>query len=86
MEELTTILENLKDKQRVTEQVVESTKQRCQDIKEHLKTNETYRHISHLEEKLNDLINEKNVLQNSVEQSRKVEKRKLILFFAFQLN
>lgn len=70
MEQLTNNLDELMKKKSVTEGVVKESLKRTQDIKEHLRSNETYRQISHLEEKLTDLIKESKVLQESVNESR----------------
>lgn len=71
MEELTTELEELKKKQRSTDNVVEEARKRNADVKEQLRSNDTYRQISHLEERLTDLIKENQVLQNSLDQIRR---------------
>lgn len=70
MEELTNRLEELSKKKAVTENVVKESQKRTHELKEHLRSNETYRQISHLEEKLTDLIKESKVLQESVDESR----------------
>ncbi|XP_031631597.1 putative leucine-rich repeat-containing protein DDB_G0290503 isoform X2 [Contarinia nasturtii] len=57
-DETSSRLEDLKHKQRVTENVVEEAQQRNEEIKEQLKSNDNYRQISHLEERLSDLIDE----------------------------
>lgn len=55
-DELSAQLEDLKHKKRITSDVVKEAERRNDEIKEQLKSNENYRHISHLEEKLSDLI------------------------------
>lgn len=70
MEELTNALEELQKKKTVTANVVKESHKRTHELKEHLRSNETYRQISHLEEKLTDLIKESKVLQESVNESR----------------
>uniref|UniRef100_A0A182PNF5 Uncharacterized protein n=1 Tax=Anopheles epiroticus TaxID=199890 RepID=A0A182PNF5_9DIPT len=67
MNELTLILQNMEDKKRVTENVVEESRNRNHEIKVNLKSNDTYRQISHLEDKLVDLMKENKVLQEAVE-------------------
>lgn len=74
MEELMTRLEEIKNKKRVTENVVEEAMKTNKEIKDHLRSNETYRQLSHLEDKLTDLIKENKILQESVEQSQMVSK------------
>ncbi|EDS41728.1 conserved hypothetical protein [Culex quinquefasciatus] len=71
MSELTGTLQELEDKKRVTENVVDEAKKRNQEIKINLKSNETYRQISHLEDKLVDLIKENKSMQDVVEQLQK---------------
>ncbi|XP_055536031.1 intraflagellar transport protein 74 homolog isoform X1 [Wyeomyia smithii] len=68
MNELTEVLQELEDKKRVTENVVDEARKRNQEIKIELKSNETYRQISHLEDKLIDLIKENKGLQEIVDQ------------------
>ncbi|CAO1344916.1 unnamed protein product [Diamesa hyperborea] len=70
-EELSTNLQELKDKKRVTENVVHDAQKRNKSIKDVLKSNETYRQISHLEDKLSDLTKENKVLQEMVEELNK---------------
>ncbi|XP_053685991.1 intraflagellar transport protein 74 homolog [Sabethes cyaneus] len=70
MNELTEVLQELEDKKRVTENVVDEANKRNQEIKIELKSNETYRQISHLEDKLVDLMKENKGLQEIVEQLR----------------
>lgn len=65
-------LEDLKQKRRITENVVEEAQQRIEDVKEQLKSNENYRQISHLEEKLTDFMEENKTLQETFDQLRKV--------------
>lgn len=71
MSELSSVLQELEDKKRVTENVVDEARKRNQEIKINLKSNETYRQISHLEDKLVDLIKENKSLQDFVEQLQK---------------
>lgn len=66
------ILDDLKSKKRVTEKVLNEAKERNQMIKGQLKGNETYRQISHLEEKCNDLIREQKFYRTSIDESVKV--------------
>ncbi|ETN65728.1 coiled-coil domain containing 2 [Anopheles darlingi] len=68
MNELTSVLQQLDDKKRVTDNVVEEARNRNQEIKINLKSNETYRQISHLEDKLVDLMKGNKTLQEDVEQ------------------
>lgn len=72
LEELSTILEELRDRKRVTESVVEDMEKRNYEIKENLRANETYRQISHLEEKLGDMIKDNKTLQMAVDELIKV--------------
>ncbi|CRK99903.1 CLUMA_CG013206, isoform A [Clunio marinus] len=67
-EELSTNLQELKDKKRVTENVVQDSERRNQAIKESLRNNETYRQIQHMEEKLNDFIKDNKLLQRIVDE------------------
>ncbi|XP_058461923.1 intraflagellar transport protein 74 homolog [Malaya genurostris] len=71
MNELTGALQELEDKRRVTENVVEEARKRNQEIKINLKSNDTYRQISHLEDKLLDLMKENKTLQEVVDQLQK---------------
>nr|XP_040226510.2 intraflagellar transport protein 74 homolog [Anopheles coluzzii] len=66
MNELTTILQEMEDKKRVTENVVDEARNRNHEIKINLKSNDTYRQISHLEDKLIDLMKDNKVLQETV--------------------
>ncbi|XP_053665018.1 intraflagellar transport protein 74 homolog [Anopheles marshallii] len=68
MNDLTSILQELEDKKRVTENVVDESRNRNHEIKVSLKSNDTYRQISHLEDKLVDLMKENKVLQETVDQ------------------
>ncbi|XP_050092061.1 intraflagellar transport protein 74 homolog [Anopheles aquasalis] len=68
MNELTSVLQELEDKKRVTDNVVEEARNRNQELKINLKSNETYRQISHLEDKLVDLMKGNKTLQEDVEQ------------------
>ncbi|KAL9705728.1 hypothetical protein quinque_009246 [Culex quinquefasciatus] len=79
MSELTGTLQELEDKKRVTENVVDEAKKRNQEIKINLKSNETYRQISHLEDKLVDLIKENKSMQDVVEQLQKAESKLKVL-------
>ncbi|XP_055591662.1 intraflagellar transport protein 74 homolog [Uranotaenia lowii] len=71
MSDLSGTLQELEDKKRVTENVVDEAQKRNQEIKINLKSNETYRQISHLEDKLIDLMKENKNLQEVVEQLQK---------------
>ncbi|KAG4069090.1 hypothetical protein HA402_008401 [Bradysia odoriphaga] len=71
MEEMAAKLEELKKKERVTESVVQEARKRNAEIKEKLRSNENYRQISHLEEKLTDLIKENKILEESLLQTKK---------------
>uniref|UniRef100_A0A182WTK1 Intraflagellar transport 74 n=1 Tax=Anopheles quadriannulatus TaxID=34691 RepID=A0A182WTK1_ANOQN len=66
MNELTTILQEMEDKKRVTENVVDEARNRNHEIKINLKSNDTYRQISHLEDKLIDLMKDNKVLQETL--------------------
>uniref|UniRef100_A0A182QQ25 Uncharacterized protein n=1 Tax=Anopheles farauti TaxID=69004 RepID=A0A182QQ25_9DIPT len=66
MNDLTSILQEMEDKKRVTENVVEEARNRNQEIKISLRSNDTYRQISHLEDKLVDLMKENKILQEVV--------------------
>ncbi|XP_053674008.1 intraflagellar transport protein 74 homolog [Anopheles nili] len=68
MNDLSSVLQELEDKKRVTENVVEEARNRNNEIKINLKSNETYRQISHLEDKLVDLLKENKTLQEVVNQ------------------
>lgn len=70
-------LQDLKHKKKVTENVVHEAQQRNEEIKEQLKTNENYRQISHLEERLSDLIDETKSSTTILDQLQKVS----IFFF-----
>lgn len=72
LEEISVKLVDVKYKKRVTENVVEEAQQRNEDVKEQLKSNDNYRQISHLEEKLNDFMEENKSLQETFDQLRKV--------------
>ena len=72
MVELTSKLDELKHKKRVTEDVVAEAERRNDEIKDQLRNNENYRQISHLEEKLTDLTDESKTLQDSYEQMKHV--------------
>uniref|UniRef100_A0A182HX00 Uncharacterized protein n=1 Tax=Anopheles arabiensis TaxID=7173 RepID=A0A182HX00_ANOAR len=72
MNELTTILQEMEDKKRVTENVVDEARNRNHEIKINLKSNDTYRQISHLEDKLIDLMKDNKVLQETVKNIQQV--------------
>ena len=91
-DELSTSVEEIKDKKRVTENVVRDSERRNQTIKvsgglkdawqlsinkilsqESLRNNETYRQISHMEEKLNDLVKDNKLLQRIVDELNQVK-------------
>lgn len=65
-------LADLKHKKEVTANVVEEARQRNDEIKEQLKSNENYRQISHLEERLSDIIEETKSLTSTLDQLQKV--------------
>lgn len=71
-DETSSRLEDLKHKQRVTENVVEEAQQRNEEIKEQLKSNDNYRQISHLEERLSDLIEETKEATTTLDEMQKV--------------
>lgn len=71
MTELTSRLEELRNKKRITEGVLDQSRKRSRDTKESLRSNETYRQIAHLEEKLTDLCKESKMLRGAVEENRK---------------
>ncbi|XP_059622794.1 intraflagellar transport protein 74 homolog [Phlebotomus argentipes] len=71
MSELTSRLEELRNKKRVTEGVLEEAQKRSREIKDSLRSNETYRQIAHLEEKLTDLRKEGKILRTAVQENRK---------------
>lgn len=54
--DLSAQLEELQHKKNLTTDVVKDAERSNDQIKAELKSNENYRHISHLEEKLSDLI------------------------------
>ncbi|KAL7019232.1 hypothetical protein ACKWTF_011046 [Chironomus riparius] len=70
-EEISTALQELKDKKRVTESVVEDSEKRYKALKDTLRNNETYRQISHMEEKLSDILKDNKSLQASVDDLNK---------------
>lgn len=72
IEQLSSRLEELKHKKRVTEDVVDEAERRNEEIKEQLKSNDNYRQISHLEERLADLMEEGESVQRTWEQLKKV--------------
>lgn len=65
-------MEDLKHKRQVTENVVEEAQQRNEEIKDQLKSNENYRQISHLEERLSDIIEETKLATATLDQLQKV--------------
>lgn len=72
IEVLSSRLEELKHKKRVTEDVVEGAIRRNDEIKDQLQSNENYRQISHLEERLADMMAEGKTLQSTRDQMKKV--------------
>lgn len=66
-------LEDLKHKKRVTEDVVEESQRRNEEIKDQLKSSDNYRQISHLEERLSDLIEETKNATTTFDQLQKVK-------------
>lgn len=70
----------LKHKKEVTEKVVEEAQQRNDEIKDQLKSNENYRQISHLEERLSDIIDETKSATTILDQLQKVQSS--IFFFS----
>lgn len=72
LEELQSNLSDAKHKKRVTENVVEESQHRNEELKNQLKSNDNYRQISHLEEKLNDLMEDNKEMQETFDQMRKV--------------
>lgn len=56
----------------MTEKVVEEAQQRNDEIKDQLKSNENYRQISHLEERLSDIIDETKSATATLDQLQKV--------------
>uniref|UniRef100_A0A336MRL9 CSON000273 protein n=1 Tax=Culicoides sonorensis TaxID=179676 RepID=A0A336MRL9_CULSO len=71
VEELTSNLQELRTKLRATEGVFAEAQRRNKEMKELLRNNETYRQISHLEEKLGDLLKENKILQEAVDQLKR---------------
>ncbi|GAB0090062.1 Intraflagellar transport protein 74 [Sergentomyia squamirostris] len=71
MSDLTSRLEELRNKKRVTEGVLQEAQKRSRETKDSLRSNETYRQIAHLEEKLTDLKKENKTLREAVEENRK---------------
>lgn len=65
-------LDDLKHKKKVTENVVDEAQQRNEELKDQLKTNENYRQISHLEERLSDIIDETKSSTTVLDQLQKV--------------
>lgn len=72
-DQASTQLEDLKHKKGVTENVVEEAKIRNEEVKEQLKSNENYRQISHLEERLSDIIAETKSATALLDQLQKVK-------------
>lgn len=72
LDELQAKLDDIKHKKRVTKNVIEEAQLRNDDLKNQLKNNDTYRHISHLEERLTDFMEENRTLQEALDQMRKV--------------
>lgn len=66
---------DLKHKKEVTKNVVVEAQQRNDEIKEQLKSNENYRQISHLEERLSDIIEETKSATTSLDQLQKVHNK-----------
>lgn len=62
----------MKHKKRVTEDVVEEAQRRNENIKDQLKSSENYRQISHLEERLLELIQETEDSTSTWDQLQKV--------------
>lgn len=77
-------LEDLKHKKRVTENVVDEAQERNEEIKEQLKSNENYRQISHLEEKLTDIIEDTKSSTTILDQLQKVNANLFILHIDLQ--
>lgn len=71
-DELSAKSEDLKHKKRVTSDVVNEAERRNEQIKDQLKSNESYRQISHLEEKLSDLIEDTKDATSILDQLHKV--------------
>lgn len=65
-------LADLKHKKEVTQKVVDEAQQRNDEIKDQLKSNENYRQISHLEERLSDIIEETKSATTTLDQLQKV--------------
>lgn len=72
LEAISSKLEEIKHKKRVTTDVVDEAERRNDEIKELLRSNENYRQISHLEDKLMDFMEENETLQETFDQLRKV--------------
>lgn len=77
-ERLSSELEDLKHKKRVTEDVVEEAQHQNEEIKYQLMSSENFRQISHLEEQLSELIEETKDATCTLDQLQKVS---LILIF-----
>lgn len=83
IEELASHLEELKHKQKVTEDVVDEAKRRNEEIREQLSNNENFRQISHLEEKLADLTEELDRTQKLYDEIKNVKDFFLDFIFNF---
>lgn len=65
-------LDDLKHKKSVTDNVVEEAQRRNEEIRDQLKSNQNYRQISHLEDRLSDIIEDTKVATTSLDQLQKV--------------
>lgn len=65
-------LDDLKHKKAVTVSVVKEAEERNDAIKEQLRSNDNYRQISYLEEKLVDIIEETKEATTTLDQLQKV--------------
>lgn len=74
MEHVSSQLEELRHKKRVTEDVVDEAVRRNDEVKEQLRSDENFRQISHLEEKLADLTDEAKSMQETWDQLQKVNR------------
>lgn len=61
----------MRHKKTVTEGVVQEAERRTKEIKDHLRTNESYRLIAHLEDKLDDM---KRQFKETSEQAEAIKK------------
>lgn len=68
-------MDDLKHKKLVTEKIVKEARDRNEDVKEQLKSNESYRQISHLEQKLNDIIEDTKIATAVLDQNQKVKRQ-----------